>query len=963
LVQRVPGAKLFLREVFALDSQASRPAEYRFEAFRLNLKTSELTKLGTRIRLQGQPLQILIMLLEQPGQVISRDFMKERLWPADTFVDFEHSLNTAIKKLRQTLGDSATESRYIETLPRVGYRFLPKVDEIAETVRPSVVATSGKSSPEPIQDRTLHPSATDAFGRLRLVRYVILPLLAASIVFALSFSSVRGRVFGLLGRSGKTPSAVGASSRPRSSIAILGFKNTSGRPDEEWLSTAFSEMLTTELGAGGRLIVIPGENIARMKTDLALPDEAIYTPESLKRIHGNLGADMVVLGSYTALGEKSGGQIRLDLRLQDAATGETSAILSATGTEAKLFDLVTDAGEQLRAKVGVGAVPSSESATVQASLPGSLQAEQLYSQGLDRLRSYDSLAARPILERAVQADPKFALAHSALSQAWMNLGYEMKAREEAKQALDLSASLPKERQLIIEGRYRSSTNEWKKAIDAYQELYSLYPDNMEYGLQLATAKIFGRKAKDAISLLESFRTPQLPPAFSPRVSLELSFARQAISDIPTSLAEARKAEEGGRFIGAKELEAQAWHVEATGLIHSGELDKAIVALGQAKKLFESIGSKSGVARVQSDLAEIYQDRGDFQTSLQMYEDSLAVFRSIGDESFTIKAMADIASVLRNQGDLSGAKKMYLDALAESAKTGSRHTNTRFELATVLLDQGDLTAAKPIFDEMLAASGSAGDKFGVSLSQAEIARILFAQGKISDARKLFEESLNTTRAIGDDGDTLVTLQEYATLLLAQNNLPAAHKSVQEAIDIAQKLNEKIDAAQAQSLLAEILLEEGNLPQAEALARQSSDALANQKSHLPQGVADSILSITLLSQGNLPAAQKTSAQADILGGKTQILEDRLAISIRSARVLAASGHPDDALQKLADVLREAKHAGTVPGQLAVQLAINEIAWKSSKSAKNRSQLAAFSRDASSKGFMLVANKSQSLLAGKN
>src|SRR5712691_7055217 len=135
--------------------------------------------------------------------------------------------------------------------------------------------------------------------------------------------------------------------KPRRSVAVLGFKNLSGRPDEAWLSTALSEMLTTELAAGEKLRTIAGENVARMKIDLSLTDADSYAPDTLARIRKQLSSDYVVLGSYLALGKESGALLRLDLRLQDAAAGETLASVSEKGTEAQLDDLVMRTGAHL----------------------------------------------------------------------------------------------------------------------------------------------------------------------------------------------------------------------------------------------------------------------------------------------------------------------------------------------------------------------------------------------------------------------------------------------------------------------------------------------------------------------------------------------------------------------------------------------------------------------------------------
>src|SRR5467141_1243464 len=123
----------------AAENPPSPSPVYRFGVFQANLAARELRKHGVRIRLPGQPFCILSMLLEKPGEVVTREEMRQRLWSSDTFVDFEHSLNSAIKKLRAALGDTPENSRYVETVPRMGYRFIAPVEEIS---------TNGRSSSE-----------------------------------------------------------------------------------------------------------------------------------------------------------------------------------------------------------------------------------------------------------------------------------------------------------------------------------------------------------------------------------------------------------------------------------------------------------------------------------------------------------------------------------------------------------------------------------------------------------------------------------------------------------------------------------------------------------------------------------------------------------------------------------------------------------------------------------------------
>src|ERR1700693_3136011 len=107
------------------------PRTIRFGVFELDLRSGELQKQGRKIRLEGQPVQVLICLLENPGELVTREELHRKLWPADTFVNFEHGLNAAVKRLRQALNDSADNPRFVETLPRRGYRFVAPVQAVA----------------------------------------------------------------------------------------------------------------------------------------------------------------------------------------------------------------------------------------------------------------------------------------------------------------------------------------------------------------------------------------------------------------------------------------------------------------------------------------------------------------------------------------------------------------------------------------------------------------------------------------------------------------------------------------------------------------------------------------------------------------------------------------------------------------------------------------------------------------
>jgi DNA-binding winged helix-turn-helix (wHTH) protein len=150
----------------AENSPVSPSLVYRFGVFQANLAARELRKHGVRVRLQGQPFCILSIFLERPGEIVTREEMQQKLWTTDTFVDFEHSLNSAIKKLRAALGDTSENSRYIETLPRVGYRFVAPVEEIAADGSLPTEASGGDegTGATAAAERTFNPRWPIAIG-------------------------------------------------------------------------------------------------------------------------------------------------------------------------------------------------------------------------------------------------------------------------------------------------------------------------------------------------------------------------------------------------------------------------------------------------------------------------------------------------------------------------------------------------------------------------------------------------------------------------------------------------------------------------------------------------------------------------------------------------------------------------------------------------------------------------------
>ena len=356
----------------------------RFGAFEFEPHAGELRKRGIRIRLEGQPLAILRMLLERPGDLVTREELQKELWPADTFVDFDHSLNAAIKRLRAALNDSANAPRYVETLARRGYRFMGALDGASAALD----MTAG--------ERTQVESSTKTRSRLR--RWWLLSTVAGTLTVSIVATwAWRSPIISILG---SRPSPV------IRSLAVLPLENLTGDASQEYFADGMTDALITDLAQIGTLRVISRTSIQRYK--------GIRRP--LPEIARELGVDGIVEGTVV----RSGSRIRVTSQLIYAPSDQH---LWAHSYERDLRDIVTLQADIAQAIAGeVRVVLTTE------------QRGRLASRGTTNLSAYeDYLKGRsywnqrtPIgveksiefFQQAVEKDPNFALAYAGLADAY-----------------------------------------------------------------------------------------------------------------------------------------------------------------------------------------------------------------------------------------------------------------------------------------------------------------------------------------------------------------------------------------------------------------------------------------------------------------------------------------------------------------------------------------------------------------
>ena len=742
----------------------------------------------------------------------------------------------------------------------------------------------------------------------------------------------------------------------RRSIAVLGFKNRAARPDAEWLSTAFSEMMSTELSAGERLRTISGENVARMKVELSLSDVDSFAKDTLESVGRNLGAGLVVFGSYFALGPESGGQIRFDLRLQDTASGEVISAFQETGTEARLFDLVSHAGATLRQKLGIQERPASAIDAVRAALPSNPEAARLYSEGLARLRLFDGVAGRDLLQKAVAIEPDHALAHSALGAAWSTLGYDTRAKEEASKAFDLSAELSREERLSVEGRFREMAREWDKAIEIYRTLWGFFPDNVNYGLRLAAVQNAAGKGKDALETLEAIRKLPAPDSGDPRIDIEEAYSAKSLSDFRRQQSAASAGVKKATEQGAHLLVARARMVEGDAYLNLGEPQKATASWEDARRLYAEAGDRGGGARALNNMGTVFYQQGDLPEARKKYEESQIVARDLGDAKSIANALNNLAAVLRDQADFKGAMAMHQEALAIRKEIGDKSgTGVALNnIANILADQGDQEGALKMYQEALAIRREVYDRRGSAFTLLNIGLLLKDHGHLTSAKTKLNEALTLCGEIGNKRLSADALSGLGLVLTAEGSLQEALKKYEDSLAIHREFGDKGGATRVRLYIGELALNQGRPAEAEVAAREASDLFHRQKAVSNEARAWEILSKSLLAQRKSSAAKEAIDRAAALVTKVGHRLVRLEVEITRARVRAALRQTAEARSSLKDALAQAKTAGFKGAELEAQLALGEVELKAGDISGGRTRLLALEQEAESRGFGLLAKK---------
>lgn len=464
----------------------AKPNVVTFGAYEFNPCSGELRKEGMRVRLEGQPLAILQVLLERPGELVTREELQKKLWPGDTFVDFEHSLNAAIKRLRAVLSDSADQPRYIETLARRGYSFVaPTNGVVADREREKPVAATVES-PAP-------PQVSVYKKRFWLVAG------AALCVIVLAGREWR------LSRNRLTAPAI----PPVRSLAVLPLENLSGDPSQEYLADGMTEELI------GRLAAIRGLRVISRTSAMHFKNTTLSMPEIAK----TLGVDAIVEGSII----REGGEVRVHAQLIRGATDEHIWAGEYQREYRSLLALQDEVSRNIAERIEISLTPQ-ERLTLASTHPLDPEAHDDYLKGsyYFNQRTQDALnKSTGFFQQAIVRDPGYALAYSGLADAYAMFGFRggfpskdalLRAKAAALKAIELDDNLAEPHASLA---FIAETYEWNWAMAEreYKRAVQLNPNDARTHNWYAGYLMYMGRLEEGIS--EARRARELDPLSLP----------------------------------------------------------------------------------------------------------------------------------------------------------------------------------------------------------------------------------------------------------------------------------------------------------------------------------------------------------------------------------------------------------------------------------------------------------------
>ncbi len=826
----------------------------------------------------------------------------------------------------------ATVLRCLERRPEDRFA---STEEIMQTIRGEISAPPRRRESKP---------------RSLILRWVVAAV--AALVLA------AGGWFALHNRNSQSPplnsSPAVTDAKLRPSVAVLGFQNMSESANTGLLGDMLSDGLWSQLDTD-EIRFIPPARVDEMKRNLGINNTSSSLDSAeLARIQDYLGCDTVITGTYRASSDGKGPRnIEWNIHLLgkgDSATGS----VQTTGTEAELNSMVARAGKLIRTKLGVELSVAEES-RLDNSLSSNSEALRNFAEARDKRRNFDVSGDIKALQKALAADPNFAQAHSALAEAWSDLGYETKAAEEAKKALDLSSNLSAEARGLITARYSEMVHDWPKAIENYASLKTLFVDDPEYGLLLARSQVSAGKGQAALTTLDQTAQKKLPKGLEAQLQLTRSEAQDSLGNFHEQLTSASAASQIAKSLQSNLLLARTRIQECAALLNLGDAQKAKPVCEEARDLNTASGDQLGAARAINLVANSAYQRGELAEAKTLYGQALSISETIGDKADESGALNNLANILDDQGDRQGAIRTYRKSIevakdrGDQAELGLAQQN----LGVVLFESGNAKEGGEMLQRAILVAREVGDKSTEATVLGNLCMLSLEAGDPRKARENCDSALRLRNEIDSKPDVAKSLVTRGSIEMAENNLIAAKKDYEDGLQLQESLGLKANAAYTRMALARLAIQEQRFADAQKLAADAATELAAEKDSNGEAEARALgAEVKVALKDAVGAQAELAAATNLIQGSTDE-KTKLRIELAKSRLALLLGRNAEAIAGFGNVEKKARESGWVTFAFEAKLALGQAEMKSGN-ANGKLLLAELSRDAKTRGLTLLSEE---------
>jgi tetratricopeptide (TPR) repeat protein len=759
--------------------------------------------------------------------------------------------------------------------------------------------------------------------------------------------------------------ATSAVQGPVTSIAIVPFYNASGDGSLNWMGASIAEALSTDIGQSARLRLVSPDRLQQVLQDLRVSSQSQLDLSTLKRIAEYTHADTIVSGRY----ERFGQQTQITATVHDLKNDREVSTRADVPNEKDLLGSLEKLADTLREKVATDPETLKDlQAHSQHVITNSIPALRAYDEGRQLARAGNYTQAVTKFEEATKQDPNFAMGFSKLAQTYAALGYDEKAEQASRHAVELSDNLPAQDRFLIQANHAGMLHDTAKAIAAYEQLAKVNPDDTD--AQFALAKLyedsnnFDQAKKYLKQVLASDPDYVAVLLASGRVDIKSGDPQASLDPLNKALSLA---------IQFDNQEEKGGILQALGIAYQqlNKPDDALRNFQQALEIRRKIGDQHGVAMSLLQIGEIQDGLGNPKAALASYNDAVEADRKIGDKNGLIQSLTTLglfyldhlkydealqytnealqiardshdesaqATLLLNIGMAHFSKGEYQDALtyfqqsheiSERLKAQDKLALSLHNLGLTNFSLGQYDTAIAQYMKALDACRAADDNSLLATTYSDMGTLFAAQGQYDAAIKAQKQAVDTFGQINDRSYLMVwALAGYGDALSAAGREDEGQKYIEQALQLAPAANNDQATAAALNALGDSFFYRGDY----ASARQQYDKALQiaTKQKVPDQVVQAKLKLAKLdmAQGNAPAAvsalKKLQQDADAIGLKAQSVE----ASVYFGEALLATKHTETARDELDNAIGRAEKLGLRVAQARAQYFLGKALAQSGK-----------------------------------